>query len=276
MTQNLWVFGGDWPSRREVLRTGLADIKPDLVAFIEAVKTDDYDQAADLLPAGYHFAYQAERGPRHQGATIASRWPIGRVAEVDLHVTPRTFGFECTTLVAEIDLPAPFESVVFANHVPSWQPQFERERELQAVAAVQALEERARGRNVHVIVGGDFTADPESANVRFWTGRQSLEGRSACYRDAWQAIHGNEPGDTFTPANPLVADWDFPSRRIDYVMVRCLEHGGPTLAVESCARAFDRPVDGKWGSDHFGVVADLVPPPHRPGHPAPELMNASW
>jgi hypothetical protein len=45
------------------------------------------------------------------------------------------------------------------------------------------------------------------------------------------------------------------------VLVGCGEHGGPTLAVADCALAFDEPVDGVWASDHFGVVADLEPPP---------------
>ena len=40
-------------------------------------------------------------------------------------------------------------------------------------------------------------------------------------------------------------------------MVRCVDHG-PTLDVSSCERIFDKPVDGVWASDHFGVVADLA------------------
>ena len=48
-------------------------------------------------------------------------------------------------------------------------------------------------------------------------------------------------------------------RRIDHVMVRCVERG-PTLDVRACERIFDEAVDGVWASDHFGVVADLVMP----------------
>jgi hypothetical protein len=28
----------------------------------------------------------------------------------------------------------------------------------------------------------------------------------------------------------------------------------------TCELVFDKPVDGAWASDHFGVVADLEPP----------------
>ncbi len=55
-------------------------------------------------------------------------------------------------------------------------------------------------------------------------------------------------------------DWDWElelGRRIDHhILVRCSDHG-PTLHIRACERIFDEPVDHVWGSDHFGVVADL-------------------
>jgi endonuclease/exonuclease/phosphatase family metal-dependent hydrolase len=70
-----------------------------------------------------------------------------------------------------------------------------------------------------------------------------------------------EPGHTFTAENPLVTaenwDWELElGRRIDYVMVRCTDHG-PTLDIRACERIFDEPVGDAWGSDHFGVFAEL-------------------
>jgi hypothetical protein len=103
--------------------------------------------------------------------------------------------------------------------------------------------------------------------VRFWTGRQSLHGRSVAYRDAWESVHPDEPGHTFTAANPLVRAGEMSlelGRRIDYIMVRCRTHG-PTLVVAGCRRLFDRPVNGVWASDHFGLLADLQMPAHLPG-----------
>jgi endonuclease/exonuclease/phosphatase family metal-dependent hydrolase len=246
-----------------VLAAGLRELEPDLVAFVEAIKTDDYDQAADLLGGDFHYAHQRQREPDGQGASIASRWPLGDVRELELHVTPRTADFACTTLVAEVRAPEPYAPLVFANHVPSWQLNFERERELQALVAARFLEELVAESEAHVVLAGDFTSDPEAANVRFIAGRQSLDGESVCYRDAWESVHGGEPGETFTSDNPLVADWDWPFRRLDYVFVRCGEHGGPTLEIIACERIFDAPVDGVWASDHYGVVADLQPPERR-------------
>jgi endonuclease/exonuclease/phosphatase family metal-dependent hydrolase len=263
-TLNLWGRRGDWVARRAVLTQGLRDLRPDLIAFQEAIVDGTYDQVSDLLGPEFHFAHQKDREPDGQGASIASRWPLDDVREVDLHVTPRTADFAATTLVAEILAPDPFGPLVFANHVPNWQLDFERERELQAAAAVRFLEELVGGRDLHVVLAGDFTAGPDAASVRLVSGRQSLEDTSVCYRDAWEASHPGDPGDTFTPGNPLVADWDWPFRRLDYIFVRCGEHGGPTLAISACARIFHEPVDGVWASDHFGVVADLAVPTRSP------------
>lgn len=259
-TMNLWGRRGAWTERRSVLIDGFSALQPDLVAFQEAIKIDEYDQVIDLLGPEFHVAHQADREADGQGISLASRWPLGEVQELDLNVTPRTADFACTTLVAEILAPHPIGPLLFVNHLPNWQLAFEYERELQAVAAARFLEERASSGNLHVVLVGDFDADPDAASIRFWSGHQSLAGMSVCYRDAWKSKHSIHPGHTFTPRNPLVTDWDWPFRRIDYIFVRCGDHGGPTLEISSCTRLFDEPVDGVWASDHFGLVANLSLP----------------
>jgi endonuclease/exonuclease/phosphatase family metal-dependent hydrolase len=269
-TLNLWARAGAWADRRRVLVEGLRAPRPDLVAFQEAVRTGDYDQTVDLLGPGYQVAHQAERAADDSGASIASRWPLGEVHEVDLHLTPRTADFPCTTLVAEVLAPAPLGPLLFVNHKPSWKWGLEHERELQAVAAARFVEELAgRGRR-HVVLVGDQDAVPDAASMRFWRGLQSLHGTSVSYQDAWEAAHPGDPGHTFTPQNPLVPSLQHPlevegelplepGRRIDHVLVRCDDHG-PVFHVADCRRIFDQPVDGVWASDHFGLLADLALP----------------
>lgn len=258
---NLWGRNGPWAQRRSVIFDGLREIGPDLMAFQEAIKTDEYDQVRDLLEPDFHVIHQTERAADGSGVSIASRWPVEEVMELDLHVTPRTANFGCTTLVAKINVPEPVGPLLFVNHFPNWQLDFELERELQAVVAAKFIEERVAQGSLHVVLAGDLDADPRAASIRFWAGRQSLDGMSVCYRDAWESAHPEEPGHTFTPRNALMKDWDWPFRRIDYIFVRCGRHGGPTLAIASCERIFDEPVDDVWASDHFGLVADLVLPP---------------
>ena len=261
-TLNLFAHGGDWPARRAVLAAGFQDLDADLVALQETIVTDDEDQVVEVLGDDYHVVHQTDREPDGQGVSIASRWPVREVHEIDLNVTHRTRDFACTTLVALIDVPAPVGALLFVNHLPNWQVHLAYERELQAVATARFLEVAVLENNPHVVVAGDLDADPASASIRFWTGRQSLGGMSVCYRDAWESAHPAEPGHTFVPDNPLVTDRDWPFRRIDYLLVRCGEHGGPTLAIRSCELLFDRPggaAGDTWASDHFGVTADLYP-----------------
>jgi endonuclease/exonuclease/phosphatase family metal-dependent hydrolase len=96
-TLNIWGRRGAWAERRSVLADGFGELRPDLVAFQEAVVTHGYDQVADILGPDFHVAHQKYREAGRQdgtedgqGVSIASRWPLGEVQEVDLNVTPRT------------------------------------------------------------------------------------------------------------------------------------------------------------------------------------------
>jgi hypothetical protein len=81
-----------WSDRQVVLAAGLRELRADLVAFQEALKTDDDDQLVELLGSGFHLAHQTSREADGSGASIASRWPLRAVHEVDLHVAPRIQG----------------------------------------------------------------------------------------------------------------------------------------------------------------------------------------
>lgn len=265
LTLNLWGRRGDWERRHTVVAGGVRDLDPDLVAFQESVVTDGYDQVRDLVGPDYVIVHQEAREPggpddveAGQGISIASRWPVVGVREIDLHVTRRTAGFACGALLAQITAPQPIGPLLFVNHVPNWQLAFEYERELQTVVVARAIEEAIGPTSGHVVVAGDLDAGPDAASIRFWTGRQSLERMSVCYRDVWESVRPEQPGHTFTSANPLMSAWDWPFGRIDYILIRCGLHGGPTLQVQRCDLAFDTAVDGVWASDHFGVVADLT------------------
>lgn len=250
MTLNLWGRHGDWPRRRDVLVAGFRGLAPDLAALQETVVTERTDQVRELFAGDIHVAHSQRRDAEGMGISIVSRWPIHALEELQLEGSPRDDGFPCTTLIATVHVPGVDEAVHLVNHFPSWKPQQELEREQQAVQAARRLEELPG----HVIVAGDFDADPDAASLRFWTGRQSLHGFSTCYRDAWDRVHPHVPIPTFTPdENPLVADDDWPFRQLDHILVRCAEHGGPTLPIRSCRRIFD----DVPASDHYGLLAEL-------------------
>ena len=261
LTHNIYNITADWERRRPVLIDGLRQLDSDLIALQETTLTPEYDQATDLLDDWYVVVNSAARIPGEWGASIASRWPVRDIHELDQRTFP---GVElwCTTLIAEIDAPDPVGPLLFVNHFQSAHVAREHVREQQAVAAARFIEELVAQEERHVILAGDLNAGPESSSVRFLMGRQSLDGMSVCYLNAWDHAHRGEPGDTFTQRSPLVeeAHTVWPYQRLDHILVRFGNSGSPTLGIANCELAFNEPIDGIWPSDHFALVADLSVP----------------
>jgi endonuclease/exonuclease/phosphatase family metal-dependent hydrolase len=254
-----------WDRRRPLVARTLRALDAEVVALQEVPIASAPDVVADLLGPGYHVRGFARAADDGVGGALATRWPHRLVDEIDQRSTPRARDFPwCATLLVEVDTPV--GRTLVAHHKPSWQFGYELEREQQALAAIRLLEHHA-DRAEHAVVLGDFDATPDAASMLLWRGRRALDGTSAAYQDAWETVRPTEPGFTFSSVNPLVRAGEVAtavSRRIDHVLVRCGPHG-PTLAVRSCDLVLDRPVDGVWASDHFGVVADLALPDHPPG-----------
>lgn len=262
-TLNAWGIRDDWPERARKLGTGFAALDADVLSLQEVIVTEEFDQVREILDPAYQVVHGSDRESDGQGISIASRWPIGEVREVDLNVTPRTGDFACTTLIAEILAPPPWDRVWLVNHFPDYQLDHEYERSRQAVVVATEIGKLTADRPGHVVVAGDFDADPDATSMRFWTGREPVDGMSVCYRDAWASAHpgvaGDDPtGHTYVPDNPYSADWDWPFRRIDYILVGCGRIGGPSLMVTSCERVLDEP--DTCVSDHYGLLAELAPP----------------
>jgi endonuclease/exonuclease/phosphatase family metal-dependent hydrolase len=270
LTYNVLSFEhADGGRRQEIVRRGLADLAPDVVALQEVTRDDNRDQARELLGDGWTILPHPAEPPDPVGACLAVRWPVGPAYALDLHLTPEATGLPWAAAIAvQVRLPDPFGRVLFVHHKPNWQLTAEAVRERQAVATARWVEQLVSdGPDQPVVVVGDFDAGPDAASMRFWTGRQSLDGMSVRYEDAWDMCHPDEPGHTFSPRNPLVVAGEMTlerGRRIDHVLLRCGVHG-PALDVADCRLVFDEPVDGVWPSDHFGVLADLVRPPRPPG-----------
>lgn len=270
LTYNILSFDrADGARRQEVVQRGLSGLDLDVIALQEVTRDDERDQARELLGPEWAIFSHPSQPPDPVGACLATRWPAGEPQTLDLHLTPEVEGLPwAAALAVEVSLPEPFGTVLIVHHKPNWQLNAEVIRERQALATARWIEELVAGRpDLPVVVLGDFDATPESASVRFWTGRQSLDGLSVRYEDAWAAVHPDEPGHTFTPRNPLVTAGEMKlerGRRIDYVLVRSGVHG-PPLDVADCRIAFDQPEGDLWPSDHFGLIAELTRPPAAPG-----------
>jgi hypothetical protein len=110
-------------ARSHAAQHGGRKLAPDILTLQETVRTCDVHQARRLLGDGFHLAEQEEREagragvPAGQGITTASRWPFGRVFEIDLNLTDRTGDFACTCLVTVL-APQPLGRTWVANHFP--------------------------------------------------------------------------------------------------------------------------------------------------------------
>ena len=247
---------------RELVRAANADV----VALQEVTRSPDCDQAADLVGPGYTILDVPGGDPTYGGECLASRLPVERSWTSDLPIAEHAGRpMHAAALAVEVIAPPPVGPLLCVHHKGTYELDGEYVRERQALATARFVDQIAA--DVPVVLLGDFNAAPDAASMRFLTGRQSLDGYSVRYEDAWATAHPDDDGHTFSPRNPLVRAGQMPlerGRRIDHILVRSGPHG-PLLDVAACDVVFDQAVDGVWASDHFGLLAELRPPPHAPG-----------
>jgi endonuclease/exonuclease/phosphatase family metal-dependent hydrolase len=256
-TLNLWNRLGPWEERLKSIREGLQALSPDVIGFQEVLNFPGFDQA-ELVTEG--LGYQTVWGKASDnhgfpfGNAIASRWPIVRSEAIAL---PHGGSSERRSLVyAEID--APFGRLPFFCTHLNWMLSDGHIRCLQVRAVADAILKLAPiGPSFPPVVVGDFNAEPDSDEIRFMRGLTGLGGRCVYFADSFGVAGDGTLGATYSKSNPFAAPLREPERRIDYVFVR-----GPDDAQRGEPReasvCFDRPVDGVYASDHFGVVATIT------------------
>jgi endonuclease/exonuclease/phosphatase family metal-dependent hydrolase len=144
----------------------------------------------------------------------------------------------------------------------------ERKRIRSEISNVLAGIEKHVPSGAPVILLGDFNSLEDSVPVQMITGRGFI--------DTYRIANPDKEGFTWDSTNPLVAndtilpedlkddhlmriaygDWNI-SQRIDYIFV-----GGPFRPedVLESRVIMDRPVDGQYPSDHFGVMTRIALP----------------
>ncbi|MFC7304286.1 endonuclease/exonuclease/phosphatase family protein [Streptomyces monticola] len=264
LTLNVWNTRGPAAARLAVINAGLRRLEPDLVAFQEVLPEQLPELTAGTGLHGTHQSQTAATAPPHAerygGTAIATRWPH-RIVEVLDQRAMDAPDLPWLTLAARVSLPG-LGDVLFLAPTTSFRLDMEAQRERQ-VRALSDLDARHRT-DLPTVMAGDFNAAPDSAGIRYLTGRQSLSGRSTHFHDVWE-VAGTGPGYTWCADNPnATEDIDYlvrqPGyhRRFDYIFVGS-PHAHPRAfaRVRRAGLAFDKPVDGVWASDHYGVVADL-------------------
>ncbi len=258
------------PARQELVKRVLPRLKAEVVALQEVTRHTAFDQAAELLGADFTIVDVPGSSSEYGGDCLATSLPVARVDVLDQAIGVGASGpaYRSSAVALEIIGPGRVGPLVVVHHKSTYELDLEHIREQQALATARFVESLVGDRaNLPVVLLGDFNAAPDAACIRFLTGRQSLQGWSIRYEDAWEAVHGDERGHTFDPRNPLVGAGQMPlerGRRIDYIMTRSGPHGA-LLDVADCRLVFTEAIDGLWASDHFGVLAELARPEHPPG-----------
>lgn len=250
---NIWNYNEPWEVRRELIAEAIRREEPDLIALQEIQYLSWYekdprhqaDQLAELLP-GYSLIWQPAHHYRGLGANekweglaILSRFPVvdRRCLLLSRDESDPDDTFQRIVLGAEVCTPGG-ALWLFTTHFPL----SARARERVACEAYDFVVGTA-GRHPFVLTG-DFNARPDSAPIRFLTGRLALEGRRSNLVDAWALLHPDEPGFT----SPT---WE-PRQRIDYIFV------SPLVEVHEIALAATEPnAQGVYPSDHCGLIAKL-------------------
>ena len=262
LTLNLWHNRGPYGRRSERIREWIDRLDPDLIGFQEALRGPRHDQVAKLLEgSGYHLDFVAaspfwregvEGDKAEFGNGIASRWTIRDREELRLP----DGGDGETRAALSVTVDAPLGPVGFTCTHLNWKYNHGAIRERQVVALCDlALRRRPRGGFPPILVG-DFNAEPDSAEIRYVTGLQSLEGRSVALLDAWRMGGDTGPGVTWSNVNPYARPALEPDRRIDYIFVGFPQQNGLGQVVE-CRVVCDDERIGVWPTDHFGVYAEL-------------------
>jgi endonuclease/exonuclease/phosphatase family metal-dependent hydrolase len=258
LTLNIWHNAGPWAERRRRIREWIDALDPDLIGFQEILRGRDLDQLAELVAdRGYHVdsakAVDFWLDPTLAfGNGVATRWPISDREELRL---PDGGDAEQRVALA-VTVDAPIGPICLATTHLNWKFHHGAIREQQAVAVCDLALRRRPKDGFPPILVGDFNAEPESSEVRYITGLQSIGGRSVYFRDAWRHAGTGSDGLTWSNRNDFALPWLEPDRRIDYIFV------GPPRPdcvgmIETCRVVCDDKKDGVWPSDHFGLYAEL-------------------
>lgn len=256
LTLNLWGDSGDISRRMDIAVAEAKALKLDVIGLQEVRESPgglrQAEEFARAIDGQYEFgAADPDSAGGPIGNAVVSRLPMRNPACIPLP-TPR--GDFRVALAVELETPVGRLSFI-STHL-SWELDASVVREEQVVS-VDAFA-RTRHRDLPTIMVGDFNATPDADSIRFLTGRKSLRSKSTYWRDAFARVRPHSDGYTWSERNPLVAAHVERNRRIDYVFIGPLGPDGRGSILDARV-ALDVPgPDGVFGSDHFGVYAEIA------------------
>ncbi|RZJ45571.1 MAG: endonuclease/exonuclease/phosphatase family protein [Brevundimonas sp.] len=233
-TFNIWHNQGDWAARQPLLIEALRAADADVIGLQEVLEDAAVglpNQAATLAEAlgGYQMQFVStdpEGAPRRYGNAVLSRLPV--VAQESKRLEP--LDDYRTALRVRVDVGGRPVDVV--NTHLAWQ------EDAQAVRARQIgdLLDWLPRDGTPLVVMGDFNAVQEDAGLNVLTGPRFFS-----------ALPRNAVPTTLNPAK------GHPSRVIDHIFVE-----GARFTPGPWTLLGDRPTNGEYPSDHFGLATTVT------------------
>lgn len=194
-----------------------------------------------------------------QGVTTASRWPIGKVEEGDLHLTTRSNDFACTGLVTKILTPQPIGWIWLVNHSrtgssttkPNGASKQRRRREASTTSSPKNRD----------TLSSQVTSTPNQMPTASGSGPENTSWTTSA---SATATHGQ----AFTPPSRAHVRSSQPhQRRLGLAVPSHRPHSGalqartvaPPCPSRTVSEILDRPHNA--ASAHYGLIAELTTSP---------------
>jgi endonuclease/exonuclease/phosphatase family metal-dependent hydrolase len=273
MTWNVWGRYGDWRERMPIVTDTLRNAHADVIALQEVWaeagggRVDQVKMLADAL--GYYCHSYMNIGPDddYTGNALLARWPMTSKAYNLLPSNPLVATERRTAVYAITE--TPFGSIPIISTHLSWQRNLSNIRQ-QQTQALAVLATELASFSWPPILMGDFNSDPESDEIRALTGKRSISHDLLVFQDAWEQGGNGSAGHTWTPDNShypasrrmSLAAMPWLRRRLDYIFVGLPDGRSDAILpiqVERALLAGIRADSEMEGSDHYAVIADLMP-----------------
>ncbi|HLJ66058.1 MAG TPA: endonuclease/exonuclease/phosphatase family protein [Chloroflexota bacterium] len=249
MTLNIWNYNRPWPKRRALIASLIMNLQPDVVCLQETRHDWRYDkgrgQGEQLADAtGYHPTWAVGQVyvpilRVDEGLTILTRSQPERVMSRRLTRLPHEREDENQRVCLGVGLD------IEGREVHVYDAHFSLSEAARLANARECAElVRTESGSLPSLLMGDLNARPDTPPIRFLTGEPVIDGEAGDFADCWAAVHGDEPGFTYSSNRPY--------HRIDYVLARNLE--GRIAAAHIVG---GDPEDGVYPSDHLGIVVDI-------------------
>ena len=268
LTINIWNRLGPWDLRLPLLREGLKKLSPDVVGVQEVLSMEGFPGQVEALAdeLGFHTCTAGDwdlGGGLILKNAILSKFPF---LETDSFALPNHDREPRCLQYGLVDLPhvaLPFFNTHLTHRVEDSAIRLDQARFIkEKISSLVGREVEARGASkvYPAVLVGDFNAPPNSDEIRCLDELTNHGGETSNFTDCWDFARDKtqpiDPGHTFSRKNTFALTANEESKRIDYIWVRGRAGTGPGLPLEA-RLVFDKPTNGVFASDHFGVVAKL-------------------